>query len=351
MQNLFKQGLLTASLLVATQAGWSFPAEVSRNAGGQLEISWEVTGPVDVWMYTRGTAGDSEMMLISEGDTDGRHLQNVVSERPYVVLKSADGQQVTVAERLLPLAGGNNFRDLGGYNTEDGRTVKWGALYRSGTMTDLTDEDYGFLRHLGIAVVCDLRSTDERHHEPTLWRAEPSPVRLERDYELDMGEMMQVMSRPGIGVQDVKNAFADFYRETPFVFASQYRDMFARLLAGEYPLAFNCSAGKDRTGVGAALLLTALGVDRETVIADYLLSNQYYRPRATQGGTDDATSRMLAALSEDVIAVLMGVDRQYIEATFSSIEQRHGSVEAFLEHELGVDDTALQTLRNLYTQQ
>jgi len=348
MNNFHYRKILLATLAAAwLPSVFALPAEVVRSSEDEVSITWDAAGPIEVFQYFR--EGNLARQLISSADADGVHLQATGDTRPYFVLKTADGEEHEVAERLLPLQGGNNFRDLGGYETGDGRQVKWGTLYRSGAMDGLTDGDYRYLSQLGIAVVCDLRSTEERHEAPTRWQAEPAPQRLERDYVLETAEMFSILAQPGVDVPRVKEVFADFYRDVPFQFASQYREMFAALLAGKAPLAFNCSAGKDRTGVGGALLLMALGVSREDAIGDYLLSNKYYRPPASQGG-DDATSRMLAGLPPEVLGVLMGVDRLFIEAAIDSIESRHGSVEAYMDTELGVDAQGLVTLRELYTQ-
>jgi len=348
-----KRSLLATLIVLSLPSALALDAEVTRVADNEVLVSWDAaSGPVDVMQYFRTGPQRDVRQAISASDADGEHLHTAEGDvRPYFVLRTADGQEHEVAERLLPLEGGNNFRDLGGYATQDGKRVKWGTLYRSGTMVDLTDADYRYLGQLGIAVVCDLRSTEERHNEPTQWQAATPPQRLERDYELEVGDLYAALLKPGITVDEVKAVFADFMREVPGQFASDYRDMFAALVAGKAPLAFNCSAGKDRTGAAAALLLTALGVDRETVIADYLLSNQYYKPRPSSAAAgDDATSQMLAALPQELLAVLMGVDRMYLEATFEAIEERHGSVETYLDEVLGVDAAALASLRAQYTE-
>jgi len=347
-----KRSLLASLIVFSLPSALALEAQVTRVDSNEVLISWDAaSGAVDVVQYFRTGPQLNSAQTISAGDDDGEHRQIIEGNaRPYYVLRTADGQEHELAERLLPLAGGNNFRDLGGYATAEGKRVKWGSLYRSGSMVDLTDADYRYLNQLGIVMVCDLRSSEERSDEPTLWQAQAAPQRLERDYELEVGQLYAALLQPGISTEEVKAVFADFYREVPEQFAAHYRDMFAALVAGKAPLAFNCSAGKDRTGVGAALLLTALGVDREVVMEDYLLSNKYYKPRAAQSGGDDATSRMLAALPQELLAVLMGVDRMYLEATFEAIETRHGSVEAYLDEVLGVDAAALASLRAQYTE-
>jgi protein-tyrosine phosphatase len=88
--------------------------------------------------------------------------------------------------RLLPLQGGQNFRDLGGYRTRDSRTVRWGVLFRSGAMNALTPADFAYLGRLGIRTVCDFRSTDERNAAPVQWPVNVSPKIFGDDYKMDM---------------------------------------------------------------------------------------------------------------------------------------------------------------------
>jgi protein-tyrosine phosphatase len=215
-------------------------------------------------------------------------------------------------------------------------------------MVGLTDNDYAYLDQLGISTVCDFRSTEERTNEPTLWQGEHKPTRWETDYALDTTSMMQEIMKPGVTPEQAKQVFAAFYSDAPFTFAKQYSEMFAELAAGHAPLAFNCSAGKDRTGVASALLLRALGVKHEQIVADYLLSSIHYKPALPKPGAQDTTSRMLAGLSPEVLKVLMGTEPEYIDAVFAGINKRHGSFETYLERELGVDAAELAELRELY---
>ena len=250
-------------------------------------------------------------------------------------------------QRLLPLEGGRNFRDLGGYRTADGRTVKWGTLFRSGSMHDLTATDFATLSKMGLRTVTDFRDTRERQNEPVAWPQSGSPQVFADDYSMNIGSMMQLLSAPGLDAAKAQEMMATTYRELPYQFAGQYKRMFGELLAGHAPLAFNCSAGKDRTGVAAALLLTALGVPRETVTEDYLLSNRYFRPTANPK-PGSAEEQMAKALPPAVLQAMMGVDRSYLDAAFAAIEQRSGSVDGYFRTELGLDDAALQKLRALY---
>lgn len=146
---------------------------------------------------------------------------------------------------------------------------------------------------------------------------------------------------------DVEAAVEADYRKLPFDQSAAYQAMFERLVAGEVPLAFNCTAGKDRTGVAAALILSALGVPRATVIADYVLSDHIVAANVTKDWNEKLRSSypILAKLPPDVVAPLFRAKPAYIEAMFSEVEHRYGSVERYLSDVLGVSDRDLDVLR------
>lgn len=249
--------------------------------------------------------------------------------------------------RLLPLEGGQNFRDLGGYRTKDGRAVRWGVLFRSGAMNRLTPADFAYLARIGIRTVCDFRSTAERQSAPARWPATATPTVFADDYAMDPNQL-DFRKAAGWNAAQARAAMAAFYPRLLDTFNGQYRRMFRELLAGDTPLAFNCTAGKDRTGVAAALLLTALDVPRETIIADYLLSNRYLDPGKVLMA-DDHAAQALRRLPPGVAKAFMGVDRSYIEAVFRVIDAHPGGVTGYLRDELGLDRGDLLRLRALYT--
>ncbi|NDU79177.1 protein-tyrosine-phosphatase, partial [Actinomadura sp. DSM 109109] len=123
-------------------------------------------------------------------------------------------------------------------------------------------------------------------------------------------------------------------------FNGQYRRMFLELLAGRVPLAFNCSAGKDRTGIAAALLLTALGVPHNTVVADYLLTNRYFDTQKIVRG-QNPNAGGFAELPPDVLRAYMAADSDYIEAALKMIESHTGGAEGYFRDELGISHTDL----------
>ena len=273
--------------------------------------------------------------------------------RHYFKVIPANGDAVQSAARLLPLEGGRNFRDLGGYTTEDGRTVRWGRVYRSGVMANLTEADYEYLASLGIATICDYRSEQERHEEPTRWAAGEVDYVTFPDPETPAGSsFMGALSNPDTTPEMIANAFAKSYAQIAKDQANSYGTMFDRLAAGEIPLAFNCSAGKDRAGISAALLLTALGVPRATVVADYALSEQLvdYLAEFRGGAADHPASTsgayaFLATIPLDILTPLMRSDPRYIEYALSWMDEEYGSVMNFIREELDVTAAELTAIR------
>lgn len=326
----------------------------------QASLTYSINWPETLGEIDRIEVSSSAETALGDGTLIGEDIEGTslswtaetLDQRHYFLIAPEDGEPVRTALRLLPLEGGRNFRDLGGYETEDGRTVKWGKLYRSGVMDELTDTDYDYLADLDIQVICDLRTARERAEEPTDWRAgDIEYLTFPDPDEDDAMSLMAVFQDPDVTPQMVSQRMADSYINIAEDQTPAYREMFDQLAAGEIPLAFNCSAGKDRTGIGAALLLTALGVPRETVVADYALSEIYvdYMKEFAGDGADipeDSPYAFLAKLPPEVLAPLMRSDPLYIETALDDIEARHGSVMAFLREEVDLTDEELEAIRS-----
>ena len=248
-------------------------------------------------------------------------------------------------ERLPPLEGAFNLRDLGGYATADGRHVRRGMLYRSGTMALLTEADERHLTELGIATVCDLRRPGERAAQPTRW-CEPAGVHYwSRDYSETSGVLSEVIHHNEPTPTAMRAAMLQLYREIPADHAPSYRVMFERLLGGHVPLLFNCAAGKDRTGVAAALILHILGVPHATIVEDYLLTNIHADFSRFQGEGRQSAMMQLASRSPEIVAPLFAADADYLQIMFDTLDRDHGGVDAYLADTLGVGDDARASLR------
>jgi protein-tyrosine phosphatase len=252
--------------------------------------------------------------------------------------------------RLIVIDGGHNFRDAGGYRTASGRTVRRGVFYRSASMAGLTPQGMVQLQALRIGSIIDLRSTQERHSDTSNWLALSGQGYWTRDYSLDQTGFAQLFGDPAkLTAESVGAAMAQGYRGMPKALAPSYRELFLRLIAGRGATVVNCTAGKDRTGIGTALVLTALGVPYETVREDFLLSNRAIAAQFSRspgaGGLDARSASAFAALSKEVTALLAGVDGPYLDAAFDQIRADYGSVDGYLAKELGLGPRELAQLR------
>lgn len=153
-------------------------ALVTRAGPGIYELHWSRMGgtvPVDVYVAEQPDAPPDARRQVIDDDLDGAATVRLESrQRLYFYIAPEGGRGLWTAERVLPLQGGRNFRDLGGYQTNDGRHVRWGKVFRSGTMSGLTDTDYDYLSHLGIRVICDFRTVAERKAYPNKWGVPPT---------------------------------------------------------------------------------------------------------------------------------------------------------------------------------
>lgn len=259
---------------------------------------------------------------------------------PAPVAAQAPAQ--TYDSRFILLEGGRNFRDLGGLRTADGHAVKPGLFYRGGPFGSLTDKGKADFAKLHIVRIVDLRTTEERSHDAYSQKDVWGGAYWTRDYGMSMGDMRSMFSDPSkLTGENMRTMMTMGYRTMPKEQAPSYRELFASLVAGKGPVAINCTAGKDRTGIGTALVLTALGVPYETVKQDYLLSNGAPGMDTLGAGI----SPMLARLPADVTAPLIGVDGAYLDAAFDQMRKDYGSVEGFMQTELGVGPKEIAALR------
>lgn len=252
----------------------------------------------------------------------------------------AAADPATTVTREFSMIGGDNFRDAGGYRTADGRKVMWGKLYRSASVGRYTAEDQALIRALSVGSIIDLRSTRERQADKSPWMQGADVGYWTRDYDLSGGNLGALFAKGAkIDAATMRGAMIDGYRAFPKEQAASYRVLFDRLLHSDKAVIVNCTAGKDRTGLATALVLSALGVPRDTIMQDYLLSNSALdmdRLLADAG---------LNALPADAIKPLLDVEPAYLDAAFEQIDKDYGSVENYLKRELGVDRAAIQRLR------
>lgn len=244
--------------------------------------------------------------------------------------------------RHVPLQGAINFRDLGGYTTSDGRHVKWKTIYRSADISKLTPADLDTLQARHIWYDIDLRGVAESTKAPD--RKNPGT-----DYILcpaGSDSLNAQMQRNMFQTRNGDSMMLTWYTNTAYL-SARYQPFFAKLLAlpDTDALVFHCTAGKDRTGIGAALLLYALGVPYPTIVEDYTATN-YYRSQDNGRSLQSMVSQY--HLDEGVARSMNAAKAEYLNATFDAIRRQYGSIDHYLEAELGLTPDKREQLKNKF---
>lgn len=333
-------------------------AQVSARGGGYA-VTWRAPAASRVRVRAASTAADApagqDVALDGPASTVDVPRPGP-ARRWYFALTPDDGAPLTLTERSLGLTGAPNFRDGGGYRTTDGAWVRMGMFYRSDGLDTLTDDDLHAMAGLGLTTVCDLRTDGERATAPDRL---PEGVRtlvldVQGDTPLggDLGRMFEDPASATALFEDggAVRLMAEINRSN--VAMASARESFARLLElladpGAGPLLYHCTGGKDRTGWASALLLTLLGVDRETVIADYLASNTYLKEKLGSLLRGFAADFELDGPGFDLelIAPIMQVHPEYLQAAFDEIDARYGGIDGYLRDGLGLDPSIVDALR------
>ncbi|EJM21071.1 protein tyrosine/serine phosphatase [Pseudomonas sp. GM21] len=248
------------------------------------------------------------------------------------------------------LAGAPNFRDMGGTVTRDGRSIRHGLVFRSEGLSQLTENDLEVAQTLGIRLVCDLRSKHECDRSPSRWPLNKGTELLHLDISADVraGEESMIKLLVDTPTRQVATrAMVSIYRQFPYAFSGKLRALFDRLLTDDgVPMVFHCTAGKDRTGFVSAILLSALGVDREAILEDYLKSGMYWDGVRGEVSLKRSLQAFFAGVPpDDVIHPMMAVDAAYLDAALDEVKENFGSVENYLHTCAGLDEHAVGKLR------
>lgn len=258
--------------------------------------------------------------------------------------------QARESARLLPLAGASNARDLGGYATTDGRTVKWGMLYRSAALNGLTEGDIAYLERLNLQQIVDFRSPVEIQAKPDRlspalqqrWRS--IPIRI-ADWKEDPAFIERLLRGDTEGLQ-LDDLLVRINQQIIADYTPAIRTWMHSLLNGDPAAAhlFHCSSGKDRTGLAAAVLLRSLGVPMAVVERDYLATNEFLAAQNTQSRLK---LRVFSLLRTDsaVIQPLLEAQPRYLQAAFAEIDKEFDSFENYLVAGLGLDHGRQQALK------
>ncbi|TLV04123.1 tyrosine-protein phosphatase [Dyadobacter luticola] len=245
-----------------------------------------------------------------------------------------------------------NFRDLGGFKTTEGRTLKWGKIYRSDNLSELKTSEFPKFEDLHIKTVFDLRTNQEiegkEDHLPAGVTHLHTPTVAD-----EAGQIAGLKKRVidgGLDEAEARKITTDFYKDAVSVNVDSLRGIIHRILDQNEPVLYHCSAGKDRTGIVSALILSILHVDRETIMKEYLMSNYYRAEKNSRTlGKAKAGKIIKRKMDLDAITVLITVDESFMQAVFDTIDQRYGGMDNFIKNQLGYDATARSELVLKYT--
>lgn len=329
--------------------------QIVRQADGITTLSWPATlgiGPATVFHGPDLASIDfSKPAAVAATEC---HIANAPLTSHFA-LRFADGHQVHGATRHFALDGATNLRDAGGYATQEGRRVRWGRIFRSGHLSSLSPAARADFAKLGIRTVCDFRLASERAGEqaeiPGQPRLETLGVPPGKSDQHFFHRLFEETDDPARVAHEIEAVLRLYVLD----FTAQYRLMFDVLLdAGDSPVLLNCSAGKERTGVGVALLLLALGVPAASARHEFLLSGRYF-PAAREL---PRVLRKYAVPSKDDAALtplvmpLLQTPTGYADAVFGALDsaiREHGSEARFFEVTYGLNAPRRAALQEKFT--
>lgn len=233
------------------------------------------------------------------------------------------------------LEGTHNTRDLGGYISQDGRFVKNGILYRSDKLSNLTPNDVLEIKKLGIKKIIDFRSEDEKTRDPNKIPegVEYVEMPIEADKKIKQ-EIYDVLS--GKIDKDIKEFLMEANRKFIYEYSETFKLFLLEIINNPVPTLYHCTAGKDRTGFATLLIYTILDIDRETILEDYLKTNEFIANSIEKVKFEVAKSMKISNKEVDRIMPLLHVDIDYINSAINEADKNYGSLFTFINDRLEI---------------
>lgn len=342
-----------------TATGWQLPFDASRAPASSCQLLCErvagqtLSAPAQLDMVQHGNTVSFDALAKATGVAVDEYAHPVFS----LVDQQADqGASLRIAARPLPMSATANFRDYGGHINRDGRQVVWGKLFRTGHMGEMSERDRQAIQQLNITAVCDFRRAEEAANQPSQLPEglEPTSIVISPGSSIDL---FSAIMEEGVKEQTIDAFMQEINRDLARSHQASYRRMFDELLAhGERGSIIHCSAGKDRTGFGGLLVLGALGVDQQTILNDYLLTNQYvnidreiarwennYR---NSGWSDERSAE--GGFNRDALGIILRVKASYLQAAMDTIEESFGGIERYLSEQIGLTEQERKALEAFY---
>jgi protein-tyrosine phosphatase len=319
--------------------------EVERVGGDQIEIRWSSVGQPGLVSIYEGSTPDGIDTDVPVAQTSSNHIVLAGPNRQgrrYFKVVPEGGDGWIVSERFLVFEGISNFRDLGGYETPTGQTVRWGRAYRSGDLSAATEADLAYLSRLGIRTIFDLRHHGDGSETPDPLPSSDARVVALAVYNEEMRSLWKAFERAeskDVADAESRELYLRVYRSLVPNFTDKFAVIFQMMAdPRNLPAVFHCLSGQDRTGTVAAILLMLLGVPIRTAVADYLLSNRSL-----------GTGEQWAAEHPNPAAVESFFDarEEYLRAGIDEIRRLYGSFDEYAATGLGMTSTMLERLRSL----
>jgi len=252
-------------------------------------------------------------------------------------------------EKVIHLKKVTNFRTVGNIKNTEGRTLKEGKFYRSAHLHKLKKRSFDRFDELGIREIIDLRNSKEIAQKPDQIPAENTYKKYSafEDEGDQLSQAKKLVLKGNVNASDADKRMIDFYREYVTENPETIKTIITEVLESKDPVLYHCTAGKDRTGIITALILTILKFDKETIYNDYLLSNNYRKDLVQKRLRLANTLHFLyPKMDLQVLEKLSWVEKRYLDAAFEEINKKYGSADAYIQQVLGISDTK----RNEYIQ-
>ena len=257
--------------------------------------------------------------------------------------------------RHIPLAGVKNFRDIGGYDAADGRKIRWGRLFRSGHLSDMTESCGTEMVARDIEVVIDFRSAPEkeRHpvHWPVMWVPDYQAVPIGGNAAAWVKDLLNSLSSAAFPGDELRDQFILAFQTIPVANADGLKKMFDILVDETHGngTLVHCTAGKDRTGIAFALIMEALGVPDDQIMENFLATNKAVDLDVTAATMAEWISTKAGRqVSAEMVKPLVGVEEAFLHAAYAVIEEKYGSRSAYLQDVMGLTPQRLSIFRDKY---
>ena len=338
--------LVFASLLIGCMSTIKIASVVEKNTDGNFLLKWEVSpdveGKIEIYSAMTDTSIRNFTPVRTKLVEDQFALLNPSGSglREFFILKTSGVTSGIVSNRFIDMDNILNFRDLGGYFTNDENQLKWGKIYRSGHLSNSNLFDQEKLKKLGIRTIIDFRSEKDRKAHPYFINIPKINIPIDSG---DFSDIKDLLIKENFTRSQTILYIQKSYKEIIDNSAEKYAEMFDVLLdKNNYPILISSHLGKDRTGIAAALLLYALGVPEYTIEEDYLASNKYIDPKKTI-----SFSEPLPESLQEAMTALFSANNAYLNNAFDYIKEKYGSIDNYLEKEVRVSKGKMIILRKL----